>query len=196
MTTLLPETDSESHPSGWIRLAQVLLLILALTVLMYASWILSRLLLPEGWLRPYFTRLYSTQVETFTFWQVFGANLLPAGGVLFMNLFRVRQRPGGAYVLPVFWAVVGLLYGTNSFVFAGEPVPLSITVLWQRTGFQELLAYTLIYAASLNWTIWRLESVWSTPRLERRAWRISLEDGLYLSAGIANLAAAVAREVA
>ena len=114
--------------------------ILALTALLFGAWFLSATLLPEGILRPYFTRLFSNRIGEFTFWRVFLANFLfPFLGTQFMNLFQVRKFPGGLFVLPVFWVLYGVLLGTNSFVFAGQPVSFSVSILWERTGFTELL---------------------------------------------------------
>ncbi len=82
-----------------------------------------------------------------------------------MNLFRVGKYAGSLYVLPVFWSLYGLLLGTNSFVFAGQPVPFSITVLWTRTGFMELLAYTVGYEATKGWALWEQQGLWNVRRL-------------------------------
>jgi hypothetical protein len=112
-----------------------------------------------------------------------------------MNLFRVGKRAGGLYVLPIFWLIYGLLLGTNSFVFAGTPVPLSLGVLWTRTGFGELVAYTLGYEASREWAIWRQEGVWSAPRLIADRRRPTAGDLAYWIAGLLLLIVAVAREV-
>lgn len=177
------------------RFLLFLRLVLALTTLMFGAWYLSAILLPEGALRPYFARLFSMRVGEFTFWRVFLANLVPFFGVQFMNLFRVNERPGGLYVLPVFWILVGILYGTNSFVFATEPVPFSLTVLWTGTGFNELLAYTLGYEASREWAIWKQEGLWRTPEFIGRKARPSVQDMTYWGIGLLALLLAVAREV-
>jgi MFS family permease len=109
------------------RLLRFLGLVLVLTLLMYGAWILSACLLPEGLLQRFFVGRFSNVVGEFTFWKVFLANLVVGFlGVQFMNLFRVGKHAGGLYVLPVFWLIYGLLLGTNSFVFAGAPAPLSL----------------------------------------------------------------------
>lgn len=170
--------------------------ILALTLLMYGAWFLSAQLLPEGLLRPFFAARFSNVVGEFTFWKVFLANLVVGFlGVQFMNLFRVGRHAGGLYVLPVFWLIYGLLLGTNSFVFAGTAVPLSLDVLWTRTGFGELLAYTLGYEASAGWAIWQQDGLWSAPRRIADRRRPTAEDLAYWIAGLLLLVVAVAREV-
>jgi hypothetical protein len=178
------------------RLLKFLGLVLALTLLMYGVWYLSARLLPEGLLRPFFVGRFSNVVGEFTFWKVFLANLAVGFlGVQFMNLFRVGSHAGGLYVLPVFWLIYGLLLGTNSFVFAGAPVPLSLDVLWTRTGFSELIAYTLGYEASRGWAVWAQASMWSAPRLIANRRRPIAEDFAYWIAGLLLLIVAVAREV-
>ena len=177
------------------RFLAFLRLILILTAVMFGGWVISAALLPEGVLRPYFSRLFAGRVGTFTFGQVFIANLLPFFGLQFMNLFRIGKHAGGVYVLPVFWLIVGILYGTNSFVFAGEPVPFSVAALWTRTGFTELLAYTLSYEASREWTLWEQRGLWRVRRLSDRAFAPRASDWLYWIAGLALLIIAVAREV-
>jgi hypothetical protein len=112
-----------------------------------------------------------------------------------MNLFRVRKYPGGIYVLPIFWVIYGLLLGTNSFVFAGEPVPISLSVLWTRTGFNELLAYTFGYEASRNWALWKQEGLWRVSRLEGKSWNPQKQDFVYWGLGLILLILAVAREI-
>jgi hypothetical protein len=91
--------------------------------------------------------------------------------------------------------IYGLLLGTNSFVFASATVPFSLDVLWMRTGFGELLAYTLGYEASRGWAIWTQAGFWSAPRriTDRRG--PTAEDLAYWLAGLLLLVVAVAREV-
>jgi len=162
---------------------------------MYSAWFLGKTLLPEGLLRPYFSRLFETRVGVLTFPKIILANLFPFLGVQFMNLFRVGRHAGGLYVLPVFWVIYGLLLGTNSFVFAGAPVPFSLAVLWTRTGFSELLAYTLGYEASREWTLWEQQGLWAAPHRVERKWRPTVEDAAYWGAGFLLLFVAIACEV-
>jgi len=170
-------------------------LVFVLTALMYAAWFLSATLLPAALFRPYFARLFSARVGEFTFWSVFLANLLPFFGIQFMNLFKVREYAGGIFVLPVFWVIYGLLLGTNSFVFAGPPMPVSISILWERTGFNELLAYTLSYEATREWALWEQLGLWRVRRLEDRKWSPQVQDWIYWVAGLVLLILAVVREV-
>lgn len=178
------------------RFIGFLKLVFGLTILMFGTWLISAAFLPEGFLRSYFSHLFAVRVGELTFWRVFLANLLiPFLGIQFMNLFRVGKYPGGIYVLPVFWALYGLLLGTNSFVFASEPIPFSISVLWTRIGFTELLAYTASYEASREWAIWEQQGLWRVRRLVDKRRRPRMQDWVYWGAGLLLLVLAVAREV-
>ena len=178
------------------RLLAFLSRVLLLSAVMFVVWRVSAAVLPQGMLRPFFSGRFSTVVGEFTFWKVFLPNLLVGFlGVQFMNLFRVGKRPGGSYVLPVFWVLYGLLLGTNSFVFAGQPVPLSVSVLWTRTGFSELLAYTLGYEASRQWSVWEQATLWAAPRRMAGKWKPRAGDAAYWVMGLLWLVWAVAREV-
>jgi hypothetical protein len=99
------------------------------------------------------------------------------------------------YILPVFWILVGVIYGTNSFVFAAEPLPFSISILWERTGFSELLAYTFSYEASRDWALWEQQGLGQVRRLGARRWSPQAEDMAYWFAGLLLLVFSVAREV-
>jgi len=184
------------------RLVRFLALVLVLTALMCAAWILSRALLPQQVLRAYFARLFAARVQEFTFWRILLANLFPFLGIQFMNLFRVARRPGGIYALPIFWRmyssslITGIIYGTNSLVYASQPIALSVSVLWQRTGFTELLAYTLGYEASRRWQLWDQPGAWGTRRLPGARWQPSIGDACYWLAGAGALIFAAWREVA
>ncbi|HEX9617574.1 MAG TPA: hypothetical protein VGA03_09155, partial [Anaerolineales bacterium] len=123
----------------------------------------------------------------------FLANLFPFLGIQFMNLFRGAKHPGGWYVLPIFWILLGIIYGTNSLVFVGEPIPFSISVLWQRTGYMELLAYTFGFEASRNWALW--EGFFRSRRIEGAKWDPQVQDWLYWTAGLLLLVLAAVREV-
>ncbi len=177
------------------RLLVFLRLVLVLTALMFGAWWLSATFLPQGLLRPYFSRLFSARVGEFTFEKVLLANLIPFLGVQFMNLFRLGRHAGGLYVLPMFWIVYGLSLGTNSFVLAGQPVPFSIAVLWTRTGFMELLAYTTGYEATKRWGLWEQQGLWRVRRLVNSKWKPQTADWAYWIAGLLLLVLAVAREV-
>lgn len=177
------------------RFWSFLRLLAILTALMFGAWYLSAALLPKQALRPYFSRLFAANVGEFTFWRVLLANLLPFLGLQFMNLTRAGKRPAGLYVLPLLWILVGVLYGTNSFVFAGDAIPFSVSVIWSRTGFNELLAYTLGYEASRHWALWEQKGLWQTRRIAGSRWRPTVIDlGIWL-AGLLALILAVLREV-
>jgi len=177
------------------RFLKFIKLVLAFTAIMFMAWALSIIALPEGMFRPYFARLLSERVGEFSFQNILLANMLPFFGVQFMNLFRVGKLPGGVYVLPIFWIIYGMLLGTNSFVFADQPVPFSISVLWTRTGFTELMAYTTVYEASREWAIWEQQGIWQVRKLGDGKWKPSPSDLIYWIAGLLLLVIAVAREV-
>lgn len=177
------------------RFLNLIGLVFVLIALMYATWFLSAALIPQGFFRPYFARLFSARVGEFTFLGVFLANLLPFFGIQFMNFFKVGKYAGGIFVLPVFWMIYGLLLGTNSFVFAGPTVPFSISILWARTGFNELMAYTLSYEATRQWALWEQLGLWRVRRLEDRKWSPQVQDWLYWVSGLLLLILAVVREV-
>jgi len=163
---------------------------------MFGAWALSASLLPEGIFRPYFSRLFAARVGELTFTRIFLANLvLPFLGVQFMNLFRVGKTPGGLYILPIFWILYGVLLGTNSFVFAGDKVPISVSVIWARSGFTELLAYTAGYEASREWALWEQQGLWKVKRLNDKKWQTKVQDWVYWFAGLLLLILAAVREV-
>ncbi len=178
------------------RFLQFSTTVFILTVVMFGVWALSASLLPEGIFRPYFSRLFAARVEELTFTRVFLANfVLPFLGIQFMNLFRVGKMPGGLYVLPIFWILYGVLLGTNSFVFAGQKVPFSVSVIWARTGFTELLAYTAGYEASREWAVWEQAGLWQVKRLTDQHWQMRFQDWVYWLAGFLLLILATVREV-
>ena len=160
---------------------------------MYSAWFLGKTLLPEGLLRPYFSRLFETRVGVLTFPKIILANLFPFLGVQFMNLYRGRRWPGGLYILPVFWILYGVLLGTNSFVYAGQPVPISFSILWTRMGFTELLAYTAGYEATHEWALW--EGFLQARRIVGKKWKPQMQDWIYWGVGVLLLVIAALREV-
>ncbi len=175
------------------RLLKFLALVAVLTAFMYGTWLISKLLLPDGFLRPYFSRLFETRVGELTFTKVLLANLFPFLGVQFMNLYQGRRWPGGLYILPIFWILYGVLLGTNSFVYAGQPIAFSTSILWTRTGFTELLAYTAGYEATREWALW--EGFWRTRRISGKKWNLRLQDWIYWGVGLLLLIIAAWREV-
>lgn len=178
-----------------LRLLNFLKLVAVLTALMFAVWWLSAMLLPQGILRPYFARLFTERVGELTFMKILLANLLPFLGVQFMNLFRVERHAGGLFVLPIFWVLYGLLLGTNSFVFAGEPVQFSLSVLWERSGFNELLAYTASYEASREWALWQQRGLWRADRIKGKQWKPTAGEAIYWCGALLLLVLAALREV-
>ena len=170
-------------------------LVTILTVLWLAVWLISAALLPPAILRPYFSRLFAERVGEFTAGRILLANLAPFLGVQFMNLFRVGRRSGGLYVLPLYWMTYGVLLGTNSFVFADPPVTFSLSVLWTRVGYTELLAYTAGYEATRNWAVWQQASLWARPKRLASRWKTQASDWVYWGLGLLLLGLAALREV-
>jgi hypothetical protein len=175
------------------RLLRFLGLVFILTALMYCAWFIGKILLPEGLLRPYFSRLFETRVGELTFTKILLANLFVFLGVIFTNLYIGRRWPGGLYILPVFWILYGVSLGTNSFIYAGEPAPLSISILWTRVGFTELLAYTAGFEATREWALW--EGFLQAKRIVGKKWKPNMQDWIYLGVGILLLAIAALLEV-
>ena len=175
------------------RFLVFLSLVFILTVLMYGAWLAGKWFLPEGLLRPYFSRLFETRAGELSFTNILLANLFPFLGIQFMNLYRGRRWPGGLYVLPIFWMLYGVLLGTNSFVYAGQPVPFSFSILWTRMGFTELLAYTAGYEATREWALW--EGFWRARRIVEKKWNPQMQDWIYWVVGLSLLVIAAWREV-
>ena len=174
------------------RLLHFVALVSILTALMFTSWVISRAVLPQRFLAPYFSSLFLARVGELAWWRIFLANILPFLVIHFMNLYRVRGIPGGMYVLPIFWALLGVIYGTNSFIFPGQPIALSLSVVWQRTGVSELAAYTFGYEASRFWQLW--EGAWNPRRIPASRWAISRADSVFLIAGLLALLFSASRE--
>jgi hypothetical protein len=175
------------------RLFEFLGLVVLLTAFMYGAWIISKELLPQEFLRPYFSRLFETRVGEFTVIKILLANLIPFLGVQFMNLYKGRRWPGGLYILPVFWILYGVSLGTNSLVYAGTPAAFSVSILWTRTGFTELLAYTSGYEATRHWALW--EGFWRSRRIAGKKWKPQVQDWIFGGAGLLLLLIAAWREV-
>ena len=87
------------------------------------------------------------------------------------------------------------LIGTNSFVFAGPAVRVSLVVLWQRSGFTEMLAYTAGYQASRGWALWAQDSPFGAQWRIAGQWSPQRADWAYWLGGLLLLALAALREV-
>ncbi len=154
------------------------------------SWTLSYILLPEGFLRgKTLAGLLNPRRDSpaAMFVHVGLWNLLFGyGGVIYMNRFRVDGLPAGYVITWMFWAFYGLLLGTNSFAFPGPAkYAPSFTLLWGRSGFFEISAYTLAAAATARWCL--------DPIKRSKAW-LSVEDIVALLLALGLLIFAVWRE--
>lgn len=181
------------------RLLSLLKLILILTLLMFLSWYLSARFLPNEVLHSYFSHIFEVNPITngkFTFWGIFVSNfVIGFVGIQFMNLFKVKKIPGGLFILPLFWIIYGVLLGTNSFIYAKDSIPFSISVLWERTGFNELVAYTFGYVATYNWALWEQQSLWGAYRIPNKRWKPQKQDVIYWCIGLFLLVIAMIREM-
>lgn len=166
---------------------------------MFLTWYLSAKFLPKEVLRGYFSRIFEANPLVggeFSFWGIFLSNFVIGFlGIQFMNLFLVRKVPGGLYILAIFWILYGVLLGTNSFLFAKSSVPFDLSVLWERTGFNELAAYTVGYEATRNWALWEQKGLWRADRLPDRKWKPRKQDIILWFAGLSLLILAMIREV-
>jgi hypothetical protein len=187
-----PGTTVCGEVSVMRRFGTFLSMVLALTISMYLAWVLARIILPQELLRSYFTRLFSLRMGKMSIPGILLANIVPFGAVVFMNLFKGKRLPGGALVIPIFWILYGLILGTNSFVYQGQPVNISIDVLWKRSGFTELLAYTAGFEASRRWALWK--GFFRSERIRGARWKPNWQDWIYLGMGLALLAISAVRE--
>jgi hypothetical protein len=136
-----------------------------LTGVLYATWLVSRLVLPAGAFHELASGLVRVRLGAVSMPTIVAANLLPFLGLQLMNLFDVRGRRGGVYLLVWFWVLYGILLGTNSFAVAGPPVPMGIDVIWSRSGFTELVAYAFADEASRKWRRWRQTGLFAAQRV-------------------------------
>lgn len=144
-----------------------------------AAWTLGYLLLPAEALKGIFLSSRLPVVgasEESTLVRIVGVNLLLGFGVTAAaNLFRVGRLPLG-YVPPLFhWTAFGLFHGTGSFSVATAPRPPSLLRLVASRGCWEILAYTIVAAATVDLFLFRQRSWldWSTRR-ERSLADVSL----------------------
>jgi hypothetical protein len=131
-------------------------------VLFFGMWAASLAWLPEG----FFLRLPRPSINNcqLDVWQTLRAflwNLILTGGLTVLASFFVVNRFPFGYVVPwLMFAIYGGLLGTNSFGCPNPegPLGISLTVLWTRAGFREIVGYLLIAAALGNQFLWRQTS--------------------------------------
>lgn len=150
-------------------------LLAAAQALFWAAWWFGYRFLPEGALRGR-TGAAALPLENLDplwralavlAWNAFAACVFVAGA----NLLRVRQLPLGFVPPLAYWAMYGLILGTNSFAvpMAERPTP-SPALFFQRSGVLELTAYLVVAAATAGRARWRQEGWLGGPvkRLEPR----------------------------
>jgi hypothetical protein len=160
------------HRSVWVRFLTATAVALAV---LYIAWAAAYLLLPPGLLRgrlpaqgiPFnesSALILALQIGLFNL--VVGCGLV--GGC---NLVQAKRLPMGFVVIWVWMALYGALLGTNSF---GKPLPPGdsvphLSVLWERSGLREFLAYLLVASATAHIAQWRQPSLRSAERI--RTWQ-------------------------
>jgi hypothetical protein len=111
------------------------------------------------------------------FWQALRAflwNLVLTGGLTaFASLFALNRFPLG-YIVPwIIFATYGGMLGTNSFSCPNPDgaIPISLSVLWTRAGFREIIGYSLLAAAFANQFLWRQTSFFKMQVERVRSWK-------------------------
>jgi hypothetical protein len=71
------------------------------------------------------------------------------------------------------FAIYGGLLGTNSFDCPNPegPLPISLSILWNRAGVRETVGYSLIAAALANQFLWRQTSFFKIQVRRVRSWK-------------------------
>lgn len=85
-------------------------------------------------------------------------NLHLTGGLTaFASLFVLNRFAWGYAVRWMTFAIYGGLLGTNSFNCPNPEgtLPISLSILWIRAGFSEVISYLLIAATLADQFFWR-----------------------------------------
>jgi hypothetical protein len=144
-------------------------------VIFFGMWALSLAWLPEG----FFLELPRPSINNCQqdLWQALRAflwNLILTGSLTaFASLFALSRFPLG-YVVPwMIFASYGGMLGTNSFSCPNPegPIPMSLSVLWTRAGFREIVGYLLIAAALANQYFWQQPSFFKIQVERVRSWK-------------------------
>lgn len=161
-----------THRSFFIRAATGIIIG---TGMMFCIWAVSLAWLPEGFFlilpRPSINNCSDQDVSQAL--RAFIWNLVLTGGLtVFASLFALNRFPYGYIVTWITFAIYGGMLGTNSFDCPNPdgPLPVSLSVLWARAGFREILGYLLIAAALANQYFWRQPSFFKSQIEKVRSW--------------------------
>jgi hypothetical protein len=165
MNTLL------THRSFFVRTASGIIVGVAV---LSGVWAASLAWLPEGLFlglpRP---SINNCQQDAWQALRAFLWNLALTGGLTaFASLFALNRFPLG-YIVPwVVFATYGGMLGTNSFGCPNPegPIPISLSVLWARAGFREIIGYLLIAATLVNHHLWQQPSFFKLQVKRIRSW--------------------------
>jgi hypothetical protein len=132
------------------------------TLIFFGMWAASLAWLPEGFFlalpRP---SINGCQQDVWQTLRAFLWNLVLTGGLtVFASLFVLDRFPLG-YMIPwMTFAIYGGMLGTNSLSCPNleGPISISLSVLWSRAGFREIVGYLLIAATLANHYMWKQSS--------------------------------------
>lgn len=136
------------------------------------SWTLSYHLLPAEALKGVFlsSRLPVVEgSEGSTLSRILVVNLLLGFGLTAgANVFRIGRFPLGYLPALFHWTAYGVLNGTGSFTVSTAPVAPSLSGLLRNRGSWEILAYTIVAAATVGLFMYRQRTLLTlTARKER-----------------------------
>jgi hypothetical protein len=161
-----------THRSFIVRAATAIIIG---AVIFYGMWALSLVWLPEGFFlglaRPSINNCQQDLRQTL---RAFLWNLILTGSLTaFASLFVLGRIPLGYTVPWMTFAIYGGLLGTNSFSCPNPegPILISLSVLWTRAGFREIIGYSLIAAAFANQFLWRQTSFFKMQVERVRSWK-------------------------
>lgn len=182
------------HPRLPVRIVSLVALGAALHML---AWSLGYHLLPPEALKGAFLASKVPVVggsEGETLFRIVVANLfLGFGLTAAANVFRIGRFPLG-YLPPLFhWSAYGLVNGTGSFVVDTPPLAPSPWGLIRNRGSWEILAYTVVAAATIGLFMYRQHTLLTlTARKERSLSEVSLSrsEWMAVAAAFALLVAA------
>jgi hypothetical protein len=163
---------------------------------MFITWNFSYRSIEEGVLHGALIVSYiplRTEDVLTTFTRVLLYNLgVAVLGIVVGNLVRIRSFPIG-YALSLYhWGLFGTLLGTNSFVIAAPGKWAPSLMIFDMTGFYELIAYTLIATATCGIYVYRQLSLFNgeTRKVSRQELAPTLSEGIQLALGLILLAVA------
>lgn len=102
------------------------------------------------------------------------------------NLFRIGRFPLGYLPALFHWVGFGLFNGTGSFEVPTPPRPPSLTGLVTSRGCWEIMAYTIVAAATVGLFVYRQDSLFQwTARKERAVTEVSVSPVEWTAIGLA-----------